>query len=585
MIGTVTAFASLLLLSPARIEINVDVKNGDTISGDRTFRATVASDKPVNQVEFYVGDDLRDTDSSTPYEFKIDTLAEKEGDVRLTFAAYTTEGENAKKAMTVRVDNALSKGAPFHVQQATDYLTVSKWDEAIQASRVALKAQAGYNPARITMARAYFGKGILDTAQKYAEDAWEADSVSVDAADLLAAINLQRAFNTVNRGGEPSETLSTIRGALKSAVEARRKTLDGALDRLGSPNDANRLAYADAAIKAGRFSAAIAALNPAFRADSANIGVANRLAFALMRTGRYEEALNALQEHQRRGGMDAYGYGMLAVILSERGKESESSSAMREAILSDSEDLGVRTAQAYIALSQSRFDTLGRIATDLAREQSMRTEVQYYLATLYNAMGQYEPARRAFERCVLAEPTNATMYVQRGSEALGIVAGGRVDEKQNKFQVQVANTFYETALAAKPDSAEALTGLCLVNVLSKATAEGLKYARAAAAANASYATGHYARSMAAAILESELRARAEAIRRSSRDGNLSAEQRTEIGKLLGDANALGKEAVEANKAAGKLDRTHLEGRNIPKTLDAYQYFARHGRAPFMTAPK
>ena len=46
--------------------LTVNAKEGETLTGERTFRVTVQSSAPVTQVEFYVGEDLRDSDTSTP---------------------------------------------------------------------------------------------------------------------------------------------------------------------------------------------------------------------------------------------------------------------------------------------------------------------------------------------------------------------------------------------------------------------------------------------------------------------------------------------------------------------------------------
>ncbi|MEJ5170379.1 MAG: Ig-like domain-containing protein, partial [Fimbriimonadales bacterium] len=78
---------SVASLAPKPVQISLNIADGDTIDAVRTIRVRVTAEDPVTQVEFYVGDDLRDTDSSTPYEFKIDPLDEPEGDLSLTFAA------------------------------------------------------------------------------------------------------------------------------------------------------------------------------------------------------------------------------------------------------------------------------------------------------------------------------------------------------------------------------------------------------------------------------------------------------------------------------------------------------------------
>jgi len=120
----------------------------------------------ITQVEFYVGSDLRDADTSTPYEFKLDTLEVEDGELKVTFAAYTSDGKSTKKALSLTVDNGVSKGAEFHVQQGEEFLRNSKWDDAINAGRVALKAKKGFNPARMVLARAYMGKNVFRSRPK-----------------------------------------------------------------------------------------------------------------------------------------------------------------------------------------------------------------------------------------------------------------------------------------------------------------------------------------------------------------------------------------------------------------------------------
>ena len=68
---------------------------------------------------------------------------------------------------------------PKLVEEGNAFLVDQKWDEAIRSGRVALKAKAGYNPARILMARAYMGKGVMDKAQQFAEDALAAKVVKM----------------------------------------------------------------------------------------------------------------------------------------------------------------------------------------------------------------------------------------------------------------------------------------------------------------------------------------------------------------------------------------------------------------------
>lgn len=566
-------------------QITVDVKDGEVVAADRVFVVRVQSRNPVTQVEFYVGEDLRETDGSTPYEFHLDALAENEGDLKIKFSAYTTEGESAHKSITIRIDNGISKGAEFHVGQANEHLSVSKWDDAIRSSRVALKAQSGFNPARITMARAYLGKGIFDQAQKYAEDALNADPTLLEAADLLSAINLRRAFTTYHRSGEQLQTVQTIGQALKAAVQNRKKILEAAVDKLEPPTDANALAYADAAIRAGRYSAAISVMTPRFRQDTRKNEFANRLAYAQMRGGRFRDAMLTLNESNRQNSLDAYGWALRAVLNTLYGDYEASDDAMRQAILSDSDDLGVRTAQAFLAIARNRTDTLRQLASNLAKDQSQRSDVNYYLAVVNARLNEFSAFRDAFERCVLAEPTNYDMYIYRGNESLALVAAGRLGASESTYHIASARMFFETALEARPDAAEALAGLSLAYSFDKKPADAHRFARAATQASPGYAAGQYIFSQTCLAMETELRSAADALLRSAKDGNLTTDQRTRYREMLDEAGRYGKEGQTANLTAGQLDRPNLEGRELPRQQEAYNYFAKYGRIPLIAAPK
>ena len=113
---------ALVLVKTPEILVNPDINSGDVISRERTIKVRVQSDSLVTQVEFYVGDELRDSATSTPYTFKLDPLNEKDGDLKLTFTAYTTKGDKASKVVHVNIDTGLSKGAPANTARAEDYL-------------------------------------------------------------------------------------------------------------------------------------------------------------------------------------------------------------------------------------------------------------------------------------------------------------------------------------------------------------------------------------------------------------------------------------------------------------------------------
>jgi len=556
---SIIAMAALSLAQAGAPLINVDAKDRDTIFGERKFRVTVQAQSPITQVEFYVGSDLRDSDTSTPYEFKLDTLEVDDGDLKLTFAAYTTDGKSTKKAVTVRVDNGVAKGADFHVQKGNELLSQSKWDDAITSGRIALKAKKAYNPARVVLARAYMGKNVLDRAQKYAEDVIGDEPNNLGGLELLAAIKLQQAFITVNRGGSTADTQKTIAEALRGAADARRKSLDMQVDNFGAVNDDNRLRYVDLAITAGRYSIVPSQLSTVFARDMTNANVGNRIAFAQVKMGRWAEARATLGNLNKRSAMDAYSYALLAVIETEAGNRQASDDAMKEAILSDAEDLGVRTAQAYIALKNVNTGVLGKLASDLARDQGQRTEVNYFLSALTNRLADFEQSRKYFERAVLAEPSNADMYVERGNESVRIALKAGLDKKDADLQLNGAKILFETAIVGQPTSFQGLSALAMIHLMQGNVTEAIKFGEAAVAANPNYAAGHYA--LAAAFSEASKRA----------DGSQKA-------RLIS-------ESQKSNLKAGLLDKANLEGREIPNAPAVFRYFETGGRTLVMTPPK
>jgi len=550
LLGVLVACAALSVAAWSEVIISVNAKDGDVISGDYKFQVKVTSKNLVTQVEFYVGDDLRGADESTPYEFPVDTINEKEGEFKITFAAYTSEGESAKKSLTLKIDNGLEKGLDFFIQQGKDSLTNSKWDDAIKSARVALKVKPGDAGARIVLARANYGKGVYDAAQKYVDDVLTEDPKNIEALGLMSSISLRRAFLTVNTAMDPAAALANVQSAIESAVKSRRTTIDSSIEKFGAVNDANLLNYVDLLIVAGRYSLAAERLAPAFRKDQKNTEIANRLAYSLIRACRVREAADVLRNYEKYGQMDGYGYGLKAMLLQYRGDTANSMEAEKQAILNDPANLGVRMAQTYLALVRESKSTLKDLSANLARDAGDRTETSYYLSAAYHLQNKPSESRLAFQTCLLAEPTNFDMFVEAGNQALLRSFGTDIKDREAEIKLHrnYAKKFFEAAILAKPESFQAMAGLALVRQYLGEKDEALKVAQAAAAAAPEYAAGHY---VLAAIL--------------SKAGKPDA------------ANAAMKKAEEADPAT-------LGGRMIPTIDTAREYFYRNGRIPLIVPP-
>ncbi|RYG39927.1 tetratricopeptide repeat protein, partial [bacterium] len=327
----------------------VAAKDGDKLTGERTFRVRVQANDPISSVEFYVGDDLRDTDGSTPYEFKFDALNEEEGTVKLTFKGYTAKGTSATKVLRLVVDNGGGVSVEDHLKRGREALSNGNSDGAIDAGRTALKVDPNNQPARLLLARAYLAKNQYDRAQKFADDALAADGTNQEALEIQAGIGVQRAFVVTSSGGDRAETLRAYGEALGSAAQAQSKVNEARFTGL-APDLAttNPTGYADAAFRAGRYTAAVATLKPAYDKDTTNTALGNRLAYGYLLAGDPKAASDTLGSIRRYGKYDAYTYALQGLILGQQGNDDGADEAFKNGALENADSLGLRTAQASL---------------------------------------------------------------------------------------------------------------------------------------------------------------------------------------------------------------------------------------------
>ncbi len=604
------------LLAPQKgVQVNANVKNGETLVGERKIRVTVIANNPVTQVEFYVGKNLRDKDTSTPYEFVIDSLSEEDGKLPLRFSARTTEAEVGEVTVTVTIDNGVGKGAAFHVAQGLEALQDSKWDAAINAGRIALKADPMSNEARMILARAYLSKGETAKAQKNAEDVLESKPGDAAALDLLSVINLRSAFGTyISVGGNRAEALANMKEAFKNGVDSRRKLLDASVDTVGAAgtSGANLLPYVDAALRAGRFNLVIPGLRDAFEKDNRSVPIANRLAYAYLRQGRPSDALYYLNMVQKSGVPDAFTFAAMAVAKAELGDATGSDDALREALVSDPEDLSVLSAQAYISLKYLRNrlgnsldlnyddatgdpaakakarETLRSYVNRLEQAAGSRTESQYYKEALYNKLGEYARAQTAFQAAVLSEPSNYDAFIEAGNRLL---ASTQLETKEGESRTQAlasAAIMFETALVARPDAAQALTGLALIATIEGKLDQAIKYGDAAVRANPGYAAGHLALGTAYTLAATAIRRQADALRTKSKAAGTTSTERQELElqarKLEEQSTLFSHNSRDAGLAAAKIDK-RVEGHELSKAYPAWRYYSAGGRTPVLPQPK
>jgi tetratricopeptide (TPR) repeat protein len=509
-----------------------------------SFRVIMQTTTPIQAVEFYVGDDLRESDGSTPYEFKLDTLSEEDGKVKLRFKGFTSEGQNAEKVITVNIDNGVGLGAAHHVEKGQGFLTERKYEAAATEGRIALKADKDNIPAKILLAQANFGLGQYDRAQKFAEDVLDVDKKNRSAREVIISIKVSQGFTTISKSaGDRKDTIASIKKAFSTAADLRTQILTEDLESKSANKES--LEYLDSAIRAKRYPLVIDALEKKLASNYDNNELNNRLLYAYVRLNKITEADLFLKKLKKFGAPDGYALALSAIVYAEGSNDTMSDNEIKEALLNSPDSLGVKTAQAYIAVKRNRPSVLSAAAGALLQGES-RSEAYYFIAALNNRLGKINEGRKAFEAAVRADATDHDMYVEQGIEALALSKRPGVESKDREFQYEYARGMFDIALQIRDNSSQALSGIALTLLYQKKYDEALKFADAATRANTNYAAAWYVN--AAALSYKRLDARA----------------------------SLAK--------AQKIDQRNLEGRTLPDVEVAFTYFNTTGRTPVVSTP-
>jgi pentatricopeptide repeat protein len=541
--------ATAALTAFAKIEITSSVKSGDKIAGTVDIKVTVVADSTVNSVEFYVNGELRTTDSSTPYLYTLDTLPEKEGPLKLTIGAYTSAGESKKVDVNLTVDNGVSQGVKFHVDNAVKFLQVSKWDEALQAARVALKADENSADAKIAMSRAYMGRQEFDKAQQWAEDALITKE-SVQVHELLSVINADRAFSIISRSGDRGDALKNIVQAMKGAIIQKKASVDMQIKEAGEVTDANRLKVVDLLLQKHDYSAARRFLLQKFNEGTPDLQIGNRLIYATFRSGRIDEAFRLLELMRKKEVMNSTTYALDAALRAYYRHWDQAESAIKDGGFDDANDPALISAAAYVALMQGDKAAAGSQVRRMIDKNVDDSAALYFMQTLMFFTGQYSSARDYFHKAIVKDPLTFESFIERGYEALAIVANPPAGtEKDKPIILEQALSFFELAQEIKPDAAAALNGIALAKLYQGKGAEALSIAKAAVAAGPEFPWAHY--TLAAAY----------------------------------DATGDYRTAIKEVDEGGRLDPHVLRGRNVPSVAQAYDYTYRYARIPLLVMPK
>jgi hypothetical protein len=254
-----------------------------------------------------------------------------------------------------------------------------------------------------------------------------------------------------------------------------------------------------------------------------------------------------MTRHTRRGEPDAYGYALKAILDNWGGNDLASAGAEREALLNDPTNVGVRTAQAYLALRRNNLGTFASLTSGLAETEGSSPVTSYYLTAMYYLQAQYSQSQAAFETGLLADPSSVHIYLERFNQSISYYLSTRPTGDEKRYQLTFARAFAEGALEAKADSFEALTALSLLSMLEENWDEAIRLGQAATAAGPEYGAAHYALA-----------------------GAYFAAQKNQLG-------------TRSMTDAAKCDK-YLDGIRAPKSEEAWRYFYRYGRTLLLPPP-
>lgn len=589
----IARIGSLFLLSAlsvtpafAQVKVSLNVKDGEKIGIEKAIEVGLESKEDITQVEFYVNNELRSTDDSTPYGFTIDGLTEPEGKLTLKVQAYTTTGKQGVISVTLNIDNGLAAGPESFVKAGEELFRNGKVADAMTQGRLALKAKKDFNPARILMAKANLQMGVYDRAIKFAEDAISSEPKNVAALDLASAASLQQAFNYSTRASNRDEILAVLGGAFKNAAKYRTKVYQIRIDDFGPVTDENMLDYSDMMLRAGRYSQVVDALNPIYNKDRTNTLVSNRLFYAMIRSGRGLKAYELMTGAERRKELDGGGLMMMSIMHNMAGKATAAMDTERQALLQDSTSATVQSGQAYLALVKNRSNAFAGILNSITKN-SQNPIMGSYMTQLQYRLNDFENSRRSFESALLAEPLLFDAMISRASQAVDFSFREGTNEKDASYQRRAARMYLQSALEAKPESFQALASLAILAVTENKSDEALALARAATKAGPEYGGGYYTLAMVTSM-------RGKLFGDSARDLNAKARQAQANGAsddyktftekaaaAAEEVRKLGREADEAMKNAAKCDPSNLAGRTIPQPLTAWKYVSIEGRTPLL----
>lgn len=383
----------------AEVTLTLGAKDGDKISDVYTLAARAESGAGIDKVEFQIDDQLRATDTSVPYEYAWDTLADTEGAHKVTVTAFNSNGQTQRATLTLTIDNELSLGANALAQKAQEAMQAKDAETAARYARRALKADPTDLAASRLMASLYAAKSDWNQAIAALEKAKIPDDAT-DVMAQLASYRLQRALLP--------ENAASLAAELQKISELRHKIADIAVEKTkaqwkeaGEPEKkiAAHQAIGDALLAAGRYREAALEYQQCGTLDDAPVDCLNRLALAYALQDQVNDAMTPIRTLTRQKRDDSATRAILGLVqLRQR--------QFREARATVGSDVSARfPASLVIAAFADTALGKGKDAAAWARDVTARApeagDAQYALA-----VGSFDPREsdRALRRALALAP-------------------------------------------------------------------------------------------------------------------------------------------------------------------------------------
>ncbi|MCS6950513.1 MAG: Ig-like domain-containing protein [bacterium] len=420
--------AFVLATYPPRL--TVVPQEGSVLSDIVEVRVT--SNEPLRRVEFLLDGQVVGSDTSTPYTWTWDTLSVSDGEHTLTIRATDWNNRVASTDVRYRVDNQLSRGGEFHLQQAQQHLSAQSWEEAVKAARRAVHLLPEDGRAHHLLAQAWLGVSqwtrALESAQRAAQLLPSAETYLT-----LAEAHLRVAF---------AQTVDQEKrfGALQEGVQAALRAGEQRLAQAKTP-----LERATALAQLGKLEEAATAYPQGGSRAEAYLSAARCYLLA----GQWQDAERMCNLAEQRGADKTVVTVYRALALALRGRLAEARARLEPLKETEATRDLLALARADLALRERKPAEALRALQPLRRGETTSEAVETLLAEAVAQARDFPRAEEHFRNALLRNPLSWHALTQKGYETLAVGS------------LATASRYFELAARIRPDDAWVLCGQAL----------------------------------------------------------------------------------------------------------------------------